>query len=97
MIKNVTNKVKGRGNAFTVLYYKKSTCKWTCAIQIHVQKSTVCPVSQSPNTKQALGLVIPNEADYLTPPKHVFLFLSSLFFIRYPAKASCLLPHFAIF
>lgn len=33
--------VLGRGNIFTVMYHKKSMCKWTCIIQSPVVQGSL--------------------------------------------------------
>lgn len=43
-----------------------------------------------------LGLLNPHEVGYVAPANRYFLFVSAVFFILYPIRASCLLPNFAV-
>ena len=65
-----------------------------CSSVNTIDESAVYPISQFPNAKPALGLLIPPKVDHVAPANQLFSICP--FLVLYPVKASCLLSHFAL-
>lgn len=58
-----------------------------CCFLFHLARNAVYLVSQSSNTKPALGLLTPNEVDHVGPANQIFSIFLILVFVLYSKRA----------